>query len=354
MSPVTTLEPDQLIREAMASISAGEHEKALQMLDEVVRLGQCPPGLEMMRGLCYLRMGQYGQARTAVDRELMANPGHEEALAMLETLDQLESSQPDGGEEETSQRDLRLARTPLSAFHIPGVGSIPYFYIVTYPRSGTTWALQSLATLYGGQEAELNSSTYNEHTIPLYGENYVGFLEPVRVNAPAVIKSHMTRLEFLQTAIPSRVIYVHRDGRDAVTSFYFFKQTRIWGRPKDEVRFDAEEFATELEKDAADWRDHVLGWMESENLMAVRYRDMKQDYLKQMSRVAAMLGLEQVVPLQDLKVKFVDQFKPNGDFFRKGIVGDWENHWDERHKDIFKKHAGELLIQLGYAENNDW
>lgn len=350
MSHIELLEPDQLIRNAMTSISEGEYETALGMLAEVIRLGQCPPGLETMRSFCLMRMGQLGQARVAAERELAANPGHSEAQAILETLDGIAAQ----AEEEETERQLRLTQPPLSAFYIPGEGSVPFFYIVTYPRSGTTWMLQSLTTLYDGQEAELNSSSYTKHMIPLYDGNYIGFLNPVIVGKPAAIKTHDNRSEFLDAAIPSKVIYVHRDGRDAITSFYHFKQSRIWGRPKKDVHFDPEEFAEELEKDAPGWRDHLLGWMETENLTMVRYEDMKADYLKQISRIAATLRLEQSVTLQDLKVKFVDQFKPNGDFFRKGIVGDWENHWDERHKDIFKKHAGDLMIRLGYVENNDW
>jgi hypothetical protein len=41
-------------------------------------------------------------------------------------------------------------------------------------------------------------------------------------------------------------------------------------------------------------------------------------------------------------------------FYRKGVAGDWKNHFTERDKRIFKKEAGELLIELGYERDLDW
>jgi hypothetical protein len=39
---------------------------------------------------------------------------------------------------------------------------------------------------------------------------------------------------------------------------------------------------------------------------------------------------------------------------RKGTVGDWRNSWTDRMKDTFKELAGDRLIRLGYARDNDW
>jgi hypothetical protein len=41
-------------------------------------------------------------------------------------------------------------------------------------------------------------------------------------------------------------------------------------------------------------------------------------------------------------------------FFRKGIAGDWKNVFTEQDKRVFKAAAGDLLVELGYEENNDW
>lgn len=39
---------------------------------------------------------------------------------------------------------------------------------------------------------------------------------------------------------------------------------------------------------------------------------------------------------------------------RKGIAGDWRNHFTERVKDEFKKHFGDMLIAAGYEKDDRW
>jgi len=40
--------------------------------------------------------------------------------------------------------------------------------------------------------------------------------------------------------------------------------------------------------------------------------------------------------------------------FREGKAGKWRDYFSEEHKQLFKDIAGDLLIRLGYEENNDW
>ena len=40
--------------------------------------------------------------------------------------------------------------------------------------------------------------------------------------------------------------------------------------------------------------------------------------------------------------------------YRKGVHGDWRNHFNEEHIRYFKKHYNDLLIQLGYETDDQW
>jgi len=40
--------------------------------------------------------------------------------------------------------------------------------------------------------------------------------------------------------------------------------------------------------------------------------------------------------------------------FRKGIAGDWKNHFNQQHIDYFKEQYGDLLIKLGYEKDKNW
>jgi hypothetical protein len=40
--------------------------------------------------------------------------------------------------------------------------------------------------------------------------------------------------------------------------------------------------------------------------------------------------------------------------YRKGVLGDWVNHFTPRHRRAFKERYGELLVRLGYETDLDW
>jgi len=145
-----------------------------------------------------------------------------------------------------------------------------------------------------------------------------------------------------------------RDGRDAVLSLYFFKQTRNWKRIKEEVRIDQDEFAHELAIDSRKQHDHLLGWLESLHVFFTSYENLKYNYVKEMKDIVDYIGLPLHKSLEEAEKIFVSDFKPDNDFFRKGIVGDWQNWWDERHKEIFKKNANDMLVMLKYENDDKW
>jgi LPS sulfotransferase NodH len=42
-----------------------------------------------------------------------------------------------------------------------------------------------------------------------------------------------------------------------------------------------------------------------------------------------------------------------GSFFRKGVAGDWKGVFNERDREVYKRHAGELLLDLGYEDGKE-
>jgi hypothetical protein len=40
--------------------------------------------------------------------------------------------------------------------------------------------------------------------------------------------------------------------------------------------------------------------------------------------------------------------------YRKGVAGDWVNHFTARHVEEFKRRYNDLLLKLGYEKNADW
>ena len=40
--------------------------------------------------------------------------------------------------------------------------------------------------------------------------------------------------------------------------------------------------------------------------------------------------------------------------YRKGIAGDWKNHFTKKVKEAFKRRYGKLLILAGYEADSQW
>ena len=43
-----------------------------------------------------------------------------------------------------------------------------------------------------------------------------------------------------------------------------------------------------------------------------------------------------------------------GEFARKGVSGDWENHFTRAAAEVFDSYAGNALVELGYEQNSSW
>jgi hypothetical protein len=92
----------------------------------------------------------------------------------------------------------------------------------------------------------------------------------------------------------------------------------------------------------------------------LRFRFNKKDshtlFLKKARNIPAWMLLYYVYDLRFSKLaRGRNQGEENiKSHYRKGLPGDWRNHFTEMHKRYFKEHYGEMLVKLGYEKNNDW
>jgi len=99
------------------------------------------------------------------------------------------------------------------------------------------------------------------------------------------------------------------------------------------------------------------------NYGEVKYEDLLEKPKEEVKRLLEFLGAdasEQTVRRCVSAASFErlaggrERGQEAASFFRKGIAGDWKNVFTEQDKRVFKAAAGDLLIELGYEENNDW
>ncbi len=157
----------------------------------------------------------------------------------------------------------------------------------------------------------------------------------------------------------ARFIYVVRDVRDVAVSGWFFnlalaaKETLAHFPNIDEY---GAYIARLWVKDVAEG----LRFVEShkERACYIKYEDLWQRPAEEVSRLFAFLGVESDHRQVRSSIAFTDFSRLSGgrkrgienrsSFYRKGIIGDWENHFSPAALSKIESSAGAMMTRLGY------
>jgi hypothetical protein len=163
-------------------------------------------------------------------------------------------------------------------------------YVVSYPRSGTTWMQLMLHRLVGRDELGF---THISEVSPWFERSLaVGALSAPdfeRFASPRILKSH---LPYGWLPRPGRCVYLVRDGRDVAVSYYHFYRSHL-GFAGDFSSF----FGRFLRGDVQyrSWFRHVAGWTahaSDPEVLIVRYEALQADRAAVLRQVAAHIGVE--------------------------------------------------------------
>ncbi|XAM00172.1 sulfotransferase domain-containing protein [Phycisphaeraceae bacterium D3-23] len=242
--------------------------------------------------------------------------------------------------------------------------AIPIVHVLGYPKSGTTWVCHLVADYLQLPHPQLS-------ILP------IGF--------PAIMHGHQT----VSKKRPHSV-YVVRDGRDVMVSYYFF-MTRDLGQPANKraeqkrARFfppdaDRSDICANLPyfikahmtspiASKANWADHVQSYLRSglEGVPLLRYESLLTDGQAALSDAMADLTGEaadadsvtealrrNAFDKQKSKPKFGADGKEGKSVMRKGVHGDWKNHFTKEAAQVFQSYAGDTLTELGYETDDGW
>jgi methylamine dehydrogenase accessory protein MauD len=165
-------------------------------------------------------------------------------------------------------------------------------FIVTYPRSGTTWMQMILYQLTSGGDMDF---AHIEQVCPWWEHS----LHQQRLNtlaSPRVFKSHLSHGKMPR--LPGKYIYVARIGKDVAVSYYHFYTSHMGYRGT---------FADFFERflagrvQSGSWFNHVRGWWEHRadpNMLFLRYEDLLADLPGCLRKISGFCGLE--VPAERL------------------------------------------------------
>jgi sulfotransferase 6B1 len=101
-----------------------------------------------------------------------------------------------------------------------------------------------------------------------------------------------------------------------------------------------------------------LGWMNNPAVLGLRYEDaisQPQETIHAILTHAQKRGLVFTCTLdQAVDQLFASMDPTRSPTFRQGKSGGWRKHFTPEITDLFKKTAGQLLIDLGYEKDLDW
>lgn len=228
-------------------------------------------------------------------------------------------------------------------------------FIVGYPKSGNTWFQNLVAGVVYGVDPRWSPSPLVHDLVPDRGYNKYYR----RYATPMFFKSHSLPCPEFR-----RVVYLLRDGRDAMVSYRHYREAI------DHVEYNFLNFVSPgAELYPCHWPDHVNAWMKNPygaQMLTIKFEDLLRNPVRELERFCQFAGLSRQTAhltaiaeaasfrnLRDKEARLgfgrVDQIFPSGtSFFRRGIAGSYK---DEMPPDVlarFLDHAGEALRRHGY------
>lgn len=159
-------------------------------------------------------------------------------------------------------------------------------FLVSYPKSGNTWARFLIANLLRPQEKVGFSSI---HAI-IPGIDVVPHRDMLRFPRPRIIKSH----QYFDTRY-RRVVYIVRDPRDVALSEYHAQRKSKRIGDDSPIEEFVRRFVAGESCDYGSWGEHAASWLSTRygqpGFLLVRYEDMIENTARELSRMAGFLGV---------------------------------------------------------------
>jgi hypothetical protein len=227
-------------------------------------------------------------------------------------------------------------------------------FVVSYPRSGNTWTRFIIANLINRNRAIINFRNI-ESFVP---DIHKSFDRLEKYQSPRFIKSHTQHFHLFP-----KFIYIIRDGRDALVSFYHYHMDwkAFEGNFSDYLRsrVPVEYYG--------DWSDHTKNALEAysknpDRILLLSYEKMITDTYEAVRKIADFCNIKaneadiqrtvencSFEKLQEIEENFGSEIENmQMIFFRQGECNQWRKYYSKEDHEYFLKYHSDMLIRNGY------
>ena len=281
---------------------------------------------------------------------------------------------------------------PTTLGRIDALLSKQVFFIVGCQKSGTTWAqrllnghpdvrchgegyfgpvlmplLQQAMQAYNqrqkaGDEGRFTNEDLRELLRTAVGLSFLRWVGDDQIKAIGEkTPEHALCMNPLNECFPNaKFIHITRDGRDVCVSGWFHNQRKAG--PEFAKRFP--DLNAYIQYTVTQhWLPYIqharqFGRQHPDRYHELRYEDLHNDPANQTRQLLTFLGLDDSDPavktcleagsFQNLTAGRDRGEEDKQSFFRKGVIGDWQNHFDDANLATYNEAAGPMPAVLGY------
>ncbi len=230
-------------------------------------------------------------------------------------------------------------------------------FIAGYPKSGNTWMQSLVAGLLYGIDTEFLPDKLAQDIVP-------------DVHSLKYYKRY-SKINFFKTHdLPQpkykKVIYLVRDGRDAMVSYYNYNKNL-------QVNITLEEMVKEgKEMWPSKWHEHVKQWKSNPynaEIITIRYEDLLEQPFVEMKKICQFANIQRsdeiiqkviegnnidkmrqrVIETGGMGQRKFQGSEQGAKFFRKGKMGSYKSEMDEDLIKYFNKEAQNELAMHNYT-----
>ncbi|MBT4530469.1 MAG: sulfotransferase domain-containing protein [Phycisphaerae bacterium] len=249
----------------------------------------------------------------------------------------------------------------------------PILFIAGLPKSGSTW-IEKMVSSYEG---------YHEYLLPAIAKHELltggshdfempngmfDHLQKMLVLTKMHSHGSKNNVDILEKA-GIRYVVLHRDLRDVAVSYHFYVCNTPWHPeyPKHKnkrVQEGLEIFGNRMLPAYVHW---VRSWKQNavpEHSVQIRYEDMIINPLEGMTKITTLFELdnskETIGRIVDAhSFKNMSGGRDSGTssdsaFARKGVAGDWKNHFTPKLREQYGKIIAEFLIETTDEVDDSW